>query len=283
MPKQPTKEDGSLMKVLLIFAGAVVALVMLGWVGLQIRPRPFLAFRQPGDALQTVPLPEGLPAPVERFYRRIYGESVPVIESAVISGRARLRVNGITFPGRFRFIHHAGEGYRHYIEATFFGWPLMKVNEHFLDGKGRMELPFGVTEGEPKVDQGGNLALWGEALVWLPSLLVTDPRVRWEPVDEHTALLVVPFGEEEEVFVARFAPETGLLHMLEAMRYKGAADATKTLWLNEAREWQALDGHMVSTHATVTWFDEGTPWAVFYTEEVVYNADVQEYIQARGP
>ena len=29
--------------------------------------------------------------------------------------------------------------------------------------------------------------------------------------------------------------------------------------------------------------DEGTPWAVFDVEEVVYNTDVETYIRARGP
>jgi hypothetical protein len=33
-----------------------------------------------------MPLPDGLPAPVERFYRQVYGDDVPRIESAVITG-----------------------------------------------------------------------------------------------------------------------------------------------------------------------------------------------------
>ena len=111
----------------------------------------------------------------------------------MISGQGRLRVMGITFPARFRFTHIAGKNYRHYIETTFFGLPVMKVNEHYLDGRSRLELPFGVSEG-PKVDQGANLALWTEA-VWMPAVWVTDPRVRWEAVDEYSAVLVVPFAE----------------------------------------------------------------------------------------
>ena len=43
---------------------------------------------------------------------------------------------GIAFPARFRFIHEAGRGYRHYIEATVFGLPLMKVNERYLGPPG---------------------------------------------------------------------------------------------------------------------------------------------------
>jgi len=66
---------------------------------------------------------------VERFCHQSYGENVPVTESAVITGRTRLRLLGsITFTGRFRFAHIAGQDYRHCIEVTVFGLPLVTVN-----------------------------------------------------------------------------------------------------------------------------------------------------------
>lgn len=195
---------------------------------------PFPAFAQPEGEHATVPLPKGLPAPVDRFYRTLYGDEIPVITSAVISGRASLRIMGIPMQGRFRFTHDAGQGYHHYIETTLFGLPLMQVNEHFLDDRARLELPFGVTENEPKVDQAANLSLWAES-IWFPAIFLTDLRVRWEAVDEVTAMLVVPFGNDEERLLVRFDPATGLVQLFEAMRYKAADSAGKTLWLNQAK------------------------------------------------
>ena len=269
------------VKVAVTLIGVLVVLVSIGWVGLQVKPKPFPAYPEQTPALNTVELPADLPAPVARFYETIAGDQVPVIESAVISGRGRLRVKGITFPARFRFTHIAGQGYRHYIEATVFGYPVMKVNEWYLDDHARMELPVGVIENEPKIDMAANLALWGEA-VWLPSVLVTDPRARWETIDDTTARLVVPFGEEEDTFTVTFDPQTGLMRTMEAMRYREATDEAKIPWCNEPLGWQTFHGIKIPSPAATTWLDEGTPWAVWTIEDVVYNVDISEYIRARG-
>lgn len=73
------------MKIALIVLSILVALVLVSWIGLQVKPKPFPEFAQ--SELKTVPLPDGLPAPVERFYRVQYGDQIPVIETVFISGR----------------------------------------------------------------------------------------------------------------------------------------------------------------------------------------------------
>lgn len=258
----------------------IVMLLLVGWLGLRVPPRPFSPVQSKADRLSVHAVPGSLPEPVERYARSVYGDQIPMITSAVISGRALLRLGGITFPARFRFVHQAGVAYRHYIEVTWFGIPVMRVNEYYLDAHARLELPFGVQEG-PEVDQGARLALWAEA-IWFPSVWLLHPDVRWQAVDDQTAVLLTPRSSGHDAFIVRFDPRDGRLTMLESMRYK-AGHSHQTLWINEAGPVRVINGHRVPHTGAVTWMDEMRPWAVFTVESVVYNADVQAYLRQRGP
>lgn len=271
------------MRIIVIILSVLFVLTAVVWLGLQVKPRSFTSYPDRPGALQTVPLPEDLPAPVARYFRQLYGDEVPVITSAVLSGKATIKPFGFALPARIRFVYEAGQGYRHYIEATFFGLPLMKVNEHYLDGHGRLDLPIiGVTKG-PKTDQGANLGLWAES-AYFPAIWITDARVRWEAIDAQTAALIVPFGQTEQRFVVRFDPETGALALMEAMRYRDEA-GDKILWLAATVPGQTIEAGGATLNATgsATWLDQGEPWATFTAEEIVYNVDVGEYIRANGP
>jgi len=271
------------MKTLLIIIGVLAALLFFGWLGLQIKPRPFLPYPQKTPELKTIPLPSGLPAPVERFYKTVYGDEIPVIEKVVVKGRATISPFGVKLPARFIFVHNVGKDYRHYIEATWFGLPILKVNEGYLDGKSFFESPMGNIYDDASTNQGANLAVWAEA-GWFPSIWITDPRVRWEPVDEKTALLFVPFEDQEENFVMRFNSETGLLDSMEAMRFRDSGpQAKKILWITRNIESKKIEGTQLDTVGTATWLDQGNPWATFNLEEVNYNVDVSQYIRRKGP
>ena len=193
-----------------------------GWVsGFHLRPS---RLRRAATAPATVPIPDGLPGPVDRFYRTLYGSGVPVVEAAVVTGRGELQISGLRLPARYRFTHRAGRDYHHYFETTIYGWPVLKVNEYNLDGHARMELPGGVVENDAKTDKAANLALWAEAMCF-PSLFLTDARVRWEPTTGRGRASSCHFGAGEDAFTARFDPATGRLTSLEALRWKACRTA----------------------------------------------------------
>lgn len=271
------------MKILYIALLILAALFFIGWLGLQFKPAAFPRYEAQAAESKTIPLPENLPAPVERFYRTVYGQSLPVVESAVFQGRAVIRpILNIPLPARFLFVHNAGKDYRHYIEATWFGLPIMKVNEGYVDGASFFEAPVGNIHDDAATNQAANLAVWAEA-VWFPSIWLTDPRVRWEAVDEKTALLFVPFEDQMENFVVRFDPETGLIDTMEAMRFRDSGDqAKKILWITTTEKGHTLGDTNISSIGSATWLDQGRPWATFTIEEAHYNVDVSEYIHQRG-
>lgn len=269
--------------IFFIIAGLLIAIGLLGWLGLHIQPTPFPSLPEQTQPLITVPVPAGLPAPVERFYHMVYGEEIPVIESVVIQGRGILKpFMNIPIPARFVFVHDAGKDYRHYFEATVFGIPILKVNEGYIDGASFFESPMGSYTNDPNSNQGANLTIWAEA-IWFPAIWVTDPRVHWEAVDENTALLYVPFENDEENFLVRFNPETGLIDMMETMRYRDTGqDQPKIPWIlrNEIKQ-SGTQGNVRSVGSAM-WLDQGSPWAYFDVEEINFNVDVSAYILQKG-
>jgi hypothetical protein len=220
-----------------------------------------------------VPLPEGPPRPVERYYRAVFGGgTVPLVHSAVLSGRGTLRIAGVTLPTRYRFTHEAGRNYRHYFEATWFGLPLLKVNESYLDGSGRIEFPVGLVVKGPKTSSAANLGMWAESMAF-PAVFVTDPRVRWEAIDNNSARLVVPWPEGGDGFTVEFEPATGLIRQMRTMRWRGEDDPAKL-------EWFAID--YGGNRGAARWADDDRPCLVFATEEIVLNADVSRDVRRRG-
>jgi hypothetical protein len=252
------------VQVAAVALGALAVAAASGWVGLQMKPARFEPVRPAPAEPATVPLPAGLPAPVERFYRQLYGERIPLIRTVVVSGRGRMAPFGLMVPMRYRFVHEAGRNYRHYIEMTLFGRPVIKVDEYFVGGKERQVFPWGVAENDPKLDQGGNMGMWAEAIRWFPAILLTDPRVRWEAVDSNTARLVVPFGAAEDDFTIRFDEADGTIRSIEGMRYRNTK-GEKELWINGM------------------WAADGKPWLLLEEEEVVYNGPVDASMEAKGP
>ena len=268
-------------KSLLWIISIVVGLVLIFWLGTKINPRPFSVFPKESQDIRTFTLPEGLPEPVEKFYQEVYGAELPVIETFILTGRGKLRFQGISLPARLRFTHAAGKDYRHYIETTLWGIPILKVNEHYLDGKSRLALPFGVVENEPQVDQAANLGLWSETLMF-PAVYLTTPGVRWEPINPNSAGLIVPFKDGEDRFTVYFDEQTGLIEKMEAMRWKEAGDATKTPWQAQALAWGEVKGWRMPILFAAQWMDEDTPWLVAQIEDVIWNVDVSNYIKSVG-
>ena len=82
--------------------------------------------------------------------------------------------------------------------------------------------------------------------------------------------------------MVRFDPDTGLVTLMEVMRYQTKDSPRKTLWVTETLAWARLEGQMLSGTGSAWWYGARRPWAVFTTEHVVLNADLASYLPRRG-
>jgi hypothetical protein len=185
---------------------------------------------------------------------------------------------GLWFPMRFKSYHVSGRKFRRDMELTWFGMPMFRGYDSYIDGKGTLEFSgfFGflhVSDAGEKIDLGDNLAMWAEAPFTTPSAMVLDPRVRWEPVDVHAARLVFPFGNGEDSLRVEFDPDTGLMVSTSGMRYRGQEES-KTPYRGEYEEWKANNGVKVPHRDAASWEDQGRPYVLLEVEGAEYNVDV---------
>jgi hypothetical protein len=257
----------------LIAAGlsATAAVGGVGWLGLQVKPANFPQPENVERDMGTMPLPGGLPEPVRRYYLAAIGTDIPCVETMAAWGRARMR-RGVWMPLRYRLSHLAGRAFMREMEVTWVGQTLIKGVDSFTDGHGKMQIA-GAVDISEKIDQGANMVLWAEQLVFMPSALFSHPRVRWEALDDVSARLVFPLGEGEDSMTVWFDAETALPTKVTALRYKSTT-GEKTAWQGEYQNWKNFGGKRFPSRFAVTWEDEGSPWSYWEIEGVVFNAEV---------
>jgi hypothetical protein len=129
------------------------------------------------------------------------------------------------------------------------------------------------------VNSAGNQGLWAEMSAY-PAAYLTDPRARWEAMDDVTARLHIPWQEGEQVFTVHFDPQTGRMLRMETMRNKDTKSGL-ILW-TAGSSISTQDGQPAKEIMSATWADEGTPWLILEAEEKVFNTDISDYIRQRG-
>ncbi len=265
--------------VIIVVIVFIIVLLSIGWVGFQIEPDSFPPHPDKTQDAGTVELPPDLPEPVLRYSEMAVGSHVPVIKSAVVWGKAKLRINGIWMPVRFKTYYLPGQAFYRFMEVIWFGRPILKGHDTYINGEGAMKIEgiLNMRETGEKINQAQNLALWGE-VVFTPSVFVTDDRASWEAVDEVTARLVVPLGEQKDRLLFKFDPKTNLITHVSARRYR-SQEETKTLWLIEITDWRTFHSVKIPVRFAVTWEDEGSPWSYWTVEGVEYNVDITEMIK----
>jgi hypothetical protein len=191
-----------------------------------------------------------------------------------------MRLGPLWLPLRFQMIAIPGQAFVRRMQITWFALLVFKGVDTYINSEGEMKVGNTVVCG-PEIDQGANLALWAEALS-TPSALVADPRVRWEPIDDRTARLIVPCGSGSDHLLVHFDPQTGLIRETTADRFRTPGQP-KEPWKVELGDYKTVHGACIATKVAITWERDGRPWSVWSVwsvEGVEYNVDVAGLLRA---
>ncbi|MCX6048863.1 MAG: hypothetical protein NT075_27500 [Chloroflexi bacterium] len=264
------------LKTGLSIVGGLAVLAAIGWLGLQIPPRIVSPVTGKSQVLGDVRIPENLPAPVLRYLHVALGDRAPRIESAVFWGRAQANF-GVWMPMRFQLYHRLGYDFRRDMQMTWFGFPVLKALDQYVNGQGMTGL-VGKADTGTRVDQGSNMILFAEAPLY-PSIFVTDSRIRWVAIDETSAQMFFPFGAEEDSMTVYFDPQTALITKMTALRYFGA-NGEKEPWRVDFLTWQQVDDMTIPARSAITWEKQGKPWSYWDITGVAWNVDLSAMLTA---
>ena len=218
----------------------------------------------------------GLPDPVVRFLTSAFPDGVADVETARLEGRGRFRRRPLPWlPVRFRIFLRPGRDRVQDLEVVLGPVTLLRVLDAFVDGRGITRV-LGSADTGAHIDQGSLHPLLAETL-FFPSAWSIVGGLSWEPVDDRSARLVVPFQDGSEVATVRFDPTTNMPSDYEAVRYK--SQGPKVDWQVRMRNWQRLGTTPVPRTIEVRWADEPGPWLALEFHRLATGVDIDEALR----
>lgn len=215
---------------------------------------------------------EGLPAPVQRYFRRVLREGQPYLRTA------RLREHGQFKPDlRKNWVLLRGE---QYITARppGFIWQgtttLFTARDEYRDGQGQLSVRLlgavPVQHGEgPHYDEG-ELLRWLTESVLMPTNLLPGPDLAWLALNDHSARLLCRYCGQVVACTVRFNAAHEI-EECEALRHQDGNQLRP--WIGRFGHYRDWHGLHVPTHLEASWVINGSsqPYARFTITDLEYD------------
>ncbi|HZK51146.1 MAG TPA: DUF6544 family protein [Actinomycetota bacterium] len=238
--------------------------------GLLVRPGCERSGHQSRE-LGRVRLRDGLP-PLLRSHLDLDGDGwVPRVDTHTMWSRPLMRRGPLPpLPLRMRSVSRVGESFVNDIEMVWYGHPVLRVIDAFVDGRGITKIGPKAVLGE-EIDQGANLFLWSEAF-FVPSAFREGSPVAAEQIAAEEIRLTVPFGSGHHEATVRFAD--GRPSRFSALRFKRIGHP-KIWWHVDYSRWIIKEGIAVPRRIEVTWEDERRSWLSFDLDGFAANVEIE--------
>ena len=195
---------------------------------------------------------DGLPEPVQRYFRHILKEGQPNISYA------RIKHDG-QFKAGFNkdWMRIKGEQYAT-TEKPGFIWKgttnLFVARDMYISDKGRLIVSllstYNVVDAKgPKYDEGELLRWLGESVLY-PTNFLPGERLQWFPIDFHTAKLTFNYNGLSLAFNVTFNVP-GEITEMETKRYMD--ENNLETWIIKPTNYREMDNVLIPTSFEVLW------------------------------
>ena len=214
----------------------------------------------------------GLPAPVQRYFRRVLNEGQPYPRGL------RLRHGG-EFKTDLKKDWMAIEGEQYIVaEPAGFIWQgttrWFRARDEYVAGRGSLTVRLlgavPIVRGHgPHYDES-ELLRWLVETPWLPTNLLPSERVAWMAVDDHSARLTLTQGHQSVACLLRFNERDEIAES-ESQRYFG--EAARLPWVGCYTQYRRRQGILIPTVCEVSYVVDGVrqPYARFRVQELEYE------------
>ena len=220
---------------------------------------------------------EGLPAPVQRYFRAVLKEGQPMIAAATIEMAGKINMSASAeqwkpFTSHQRVVtslNGSRPGFLWNAQVNMFPGVPARVEDSYIAGQGQLIAKlfglFTVAEarGGGELARGEFMRYFAEA-VWYPTALLPSQGVQWQAVDDASANATIVDGPITLTLLFRFN-EAGLIASVRA-ESRGAGvgkDMVMLPWECSLSDYQSHDGMLIGMTGEVAWVRPGGRKAYF--------------------
>jgi hypothetical protein len=206
---------------------------------------------------------EGLPAPVQRYFRAVLKDGQPIIDAVTIDIAGTFNMSPTAqqwkpFTSRQRVITRR-PGFLWNANIAMLPGVTVRVVDSYIAGKGLLRAKvLGLWQMAEQQGEGdiarGEFMRWFAEVLWYPTALLPSQGVRWEPVDDQSANATVVDGPFSLTLLFRFN-EAGLIASFRA-EARGSMVGDRMVmapWEGIWSNYRTVDGVQVPFTGEVAW------------------------------
>ncbi len=207
---------------------------------------------------------DGLPAPVQRYFRAVLRDGQPLVSAASLDLGGTINMSETAdqwkpFTSAQRVVTRR-PGFDWDARIAMAPGVTARVHDAYVAGEGILDaalfglVPVASERGTPEMAHGELLRFFAEA-AWYPTALLPSQGVRWEAVSDAAARATLRDGDTAATLLFRFGPD-GLIESFHAdARGRGivAGVATTAPWEGRYEDYAERGGMRVPLVGEVAW------------------------------